>query len=480
MSNRNIIAHHEEVAPIERTNLFSDSESTRILNRQLVRKLDRTLLPILWLMHTLKNLDKGNISQAKLSTFESDLDLHGTQYNTIVSMASVGYIPMMIPSNMLLTRAKPSLYLPSFAVLWSVVATATAASQTFSQAAAMRFLLGLFEAPFTPGALWLLSRWYTKREMALRYAIMYLGYILSGSFAGLIAAGVFSRFEGYQVMGGWRWLFIIEGLLSLIAGMIAFAVLPDTPDASSGPVKWPLNASEREWAVERMRRDRVSYRKSDGSVWLGLRLALLDYRVWMLALVACTQGSTAGYTSFYPEMVKSMHIGDTVVTLLCTVPPYILAAIVTLVVAWLSDQFRSRSVPIAASMTVMIVGIVVEMCTSRSGVRYLASFLYITGCNSAFPLPRAWVATAVSQTPEKCSCAAAILEVITALSYIWSAYFFRNEDAPRYRSGMILLIVFAGACLLSALGMRWVLRRDNRKLLERYRGTGVVPVLHPT
>ncbi|KAL4888487.1 MFS general substrate transporter [Aspergillus ambiguus] len=470
---------HEECSPAQRIDLFSDEEATNNLNRQLVRKLDLTLLPILWLVHTLKNLDKGNISQAKLSTLEIDLDLHGTQFNTIVSMASVGYIPMMIPSNMLLTRVRPSLYLPSFAALWSVVATAMAASQTFSQAAAMRFLLGLFEAPFTPGALWLLSCWYTKREMALRYAIMYLGYILSGSFAGLIAAGVFSRLEGYQGMGGWRWLFIIEGLLSLAAATIAFALLPDTPNASSGSVKWLLNDSERQWAVERMRRDQVSNQKTNRSVWFGLRLALLDYRVWILALVACTQGSTAGYTSFYPEMVEGMHIGGTVITLLCTVPPYIVAAAGTLVVAWLSDKFRDRSAPIAGSMVVMIIGIVVEMCTSRSGVRYFASFLYIAGCNSAFSLPRAWVATAVSQTPEKRSCAAAILEVITALSYIWSAYFFRNEDAPRYRSGMVLLVVFAVACVLSALTMRWVLRRDNRNLLERCQGSGVAPVLHP-
>lgn len=189
---------------------------------------------------------------------------------------------MMIPSNMLITRIRPSLYLPWFAVLWSVVATAMSASQTYSQIAAMRFLLGLFEAPYSPGALWLMSCWYTKSEMGLRVAIMHLGSVLSGSFAGLIAAGVFSRLEGHQSMGGWRWLFIIEGMISLGAALVAFFLLPDTPEVATGSTKWLLTTSEREWAVERIRRDQVSNQKANRSIWYGLRLALRDYRVWML------------------------------------------------------------------------------------------------------------------------------------------------------------------------------------------------------
>lgn len=196
-------------------------------------------------------------------------------------------------------------------------------------------------------------------------------------------------------------------------------------------------------------------------------------------MIACTQGSTTGYSSFYPAMVEGMKIGGTVVTLLCTVPPNIVSGIVSLIVAGLSDHYRDRSVPIAGGMVVMIVGVIVEMYTDRSGVRYFASFLYITGSDAAFSIPRAWVATAVSQTSEERSCAAAILEVITALSYIWSAYFFRDEDAPRYRPGMIILIVFAVACLASALAMRWILWRDNRSMVARHQGTGITPVLHP-
>ena len=441
--------------------------------------------------------------QAKLSSLEDDLGMHGTQYNTVVAMATVGYIPMMIPSNMLITRVRPSLYLSTFATLWSIIATTMAACKTYPHMAGTRFLLGLFEAPFSPGALWLMSCWYTKQELGLRVAVMHSGSIMASSFAGLIAAGVYSKLEGHRGLGGWRWLFIIEGTASLGAALVSFFLLLDTPKTTTGAVRWVLNEEERRLAVERIEQDQVSNQKSNQSVWYGLQLALRDPRVWVLvsfsspavveliyiekkkkntnkrqSLIACTQGSTTGYASFYPAMVEGMRIGGTVVTLLCTVPPNMLSAVVQLVVAWLSDRFRDRSAPIAASMVVMIIGLAVDMGTSRSAIRYFASFLYITGSDAVFSIPRAWVATAASQTSEERSCAAAIVEVMSALSYIWSPYFFRNEDAPRYRPGMIILIVFAVACILSAGLMRWILWRDNRKMLARYQGTGPMPVLH--
>ncbi|KAF9893667.1 hypothetical protein FE257_009835 [Aspergillus nanangensis] len=432
----------------------TNEESIRATERGLVRKLDWTLMPILWILYMLKNLDKFNISQAKLSSLEDDLGMHGTQYNTVVSMATVGYIPMMIPSNMMITRVRPSLFLSIFAILWSIIATAMAASQSYSQIAGLRFLLGLFEAPFAPGALWLMSCWYTKRELGLRVAIMHSGAIMASSFAGLIAAGVFSKLEGYKGMGGWRWLFIIEGSISLGFALLAIGLLfdspGDSPEKMSGAGRWILSEKEKECAIERIRQDQVSNQiTSNRSVWFGLKLAIRDYRVWMLALIA--------------------------------LPPSMFSAVVQLIVAWLSDRFCDRSGPIILSMIVMIIGLAVDMGTdtSRSAVRYFASFLYITGSDAVFSIPRAWVATAASQTSEERACAAAILEVISALSYIWSPYFFRNEDAPRYRPGMIILIVFAVACGAVTGLMRWLLWRDNRKILAKYQGTGLTPVLHP-
>lgn len=103
---------------------------------------------------------------------------------------------MQLPSNMILTRVRPSFYLPFFVCLWSIVSASTAAADNYSHLIAIRFVLGIVEAPFFPGVFFLLSCWYTRRELALRTAVLYSGLILATAFSGLIAAGVFAQLDG--------------------------------------------------------------------------------------------------------------------------------------------------------------------------------------------------------------------------------------------------------------------------------------------
>ena len=111
---------------------------------------------------------------------------------------------MQIPSNMVLTRVRPSLYLPLWTLVWSGVAAATAGVNNFGQLVAVRLLLGVSEAPFFPGVYYLLSCWYTKKELGLRMAILYSGLVVATAFSGLIAAGVFSRLDDARGLEGWR------------------------------------------------------------------------------------------------------------------------------------------------------------------------------------------------------------------------------------------------------------------------------------
>lgn len=188
---------------------------------------------------------------------------------------------MQLPSNMLLTRVRPSVFLPICICAWSCVSAATAAVHNFGGLVAVRFFLGICEAPFFPGAFYLLSCWYTKKELALRTAVLYSGLVLATAFSGLLAAGIFSGLSGALGLSGWHWLFIIEGAASLVAGLLAFFMLPDFPESDTGSTKWLLSNEERELAVERILRDQVSNQESDHSVFYGLKLTVKDYRVWV-------------------------------------------------------------------------------------------------------------------------------------------------------------------------------------------------------
>jgi hypothetical protein len=129
-------------------------------------------------------------------------------------------------------------------------------------------------------------------------------------------------------------------------------------------------------------------------------------------------------------------------------------------------------------MAVAVVGFAISVGTLNVGARYFASFLYISGCFAANAMVYTWAASAVSQTPEKRACATAIINVIGQLGNIWSPYFFRSNDAPRYVLAMILMMAFSGISIAGCILMKAVLRRDNQKLIARHEGTLETLTLH--
>lgn len=244
---------------------------------------------------------------------------------------------MQIPSNMILTRVRPSLYLPFWAAVWSCISAATGAVHTYGEIIAVRILLGVAEAPFFPGVFYLLSCWYTREELGLRMAILYSGLVVATAFSGLIAAGVFAGLDDVRGLDGWRvrsspfvnyspscrprgvwsrtsqaftgfsipspprkaendfcqtdesqiilqWLYIIEGAISFVFAIVAVILMPDFPESTTGSQKWLLSAEERKVAVQRIQLDRV-VQESNRSVWFGFRLAALDYRTWAFVSV---------------------------------------------------------------------------------------------------------------------------------------------------------------------------------------------------
>lgn len=194
---------------------------------------------------------------------------------------------MQLPSNMILTRVRPSIYIPIWVCLWSCVSASTAAVHDFKGLVAVRFILGITEAPFFPGVFYLLSCWYTKKELALRYAVLYSGLVLATAVSGLLAAGIFSGLDGVAGLAGWRWLFIIEGAASLVLGLGAFFILPDFPGSNTGSARWLLTEEERRISKVRMSLDSVSTTETNHSVWYGLRLAVSDYKVWIFVSDDC-------------------------------------------------------------------------------------------------------------------------------------------------------------------------------------------------
>lgn len=271
--------------PPELVRNLSSKERQR-LEKALVRRIDFRLLPMIILMYIMNYLDRNNIAAARLAGLEDPLvqgglALSSTQYLTALSILFVGYLLMQVPSNLFLNKiGKPALYLPTVMIGWGVISAATAGAQSYSGLIAIRFFLGAVEAAYFPGCLFFLSSWYTRKELGFRIALLYSGSLLSGAFSGLISAGVKNGLDGARGHRAWRWLFIIEGVITIFLAFIAYFVLPNLPRTTS----W-LTENERQLAVWRLDEDIGEDDWIDSSqqtFFHGIMLAFQDIKMWIL------------------------------------------------------------------------------------------------------------------------------------------------------------------------------------------------------
>lgn len=271
-------SRRREAPPLVRD--LSPEERAR-LEGILVKKIDLRLLPTLIVMYLMNYLDRNNIAAARLAGLEEELNLTSTQYLTAVSILFVGYILMQVPSNLFLNKiGKPAIYLPTVMVIWGIISAATAAAETFGGLIAIRFFLGFVEAAYFPGCLFFLSSWYTRKELGFRTAVLYSGSLMSGAFSGLITAGITSGMDGKRGLRAWRWLFIIEGVITIVIAFIAVFILPNFPRTTG----W-LTEEERQLAVWRLDEDIGEddwTGSEDQTFFHGMKLAFADIKMWVL------------------------------------------------------------------------------------------------------------------------------------------------------------------------------------------------------
>jgi MFS family permease len=316
----------------------------------------------------LNYLDRNAIALARLNNLEKDLRLKGSEYQTCVSILFVGYLLGQVPSNLILTRVRPSIYMSGFMALWAIVSALTALSTNYTGLLLTRFFLGVVEAPYYPGALYILSIFYTRKEIATRIAILYTGNILATAFAGLIAAGVFYGMDDLAGITGWRWLFILQGVVTFVIALGSAFCLPDHPLTT----RW-LTQEERQLAHNRVEGDTVG-NKFRSSTWAGLKMAAADPKLWLFAFVQHMHLAANGFKNFFPSVVETLGYSTTI-TLVLTCPPYLIAGILSIYWSWQSGRFNERSWHITLAKTLAIFGFVLGMATLNIGARYCKSHI---------------------------------------------------------------------------------------------------------
>ncbi|RCI11615.1 hypothetical protein L249_7759 [Ophiocordyceps polyrhachis-furcata BCC 54312] len=434
-----------------------DPEQRARTEKRLKRKLDARCA-IFVLIYIMNYLDRQTISAARLKGLQDDLRLDNTQYATCLSILYAGYILMQVPSNMLINRIqRPSLYISAAMILWGLVSTLSGVAHDFVSMLCTRFFLGFVEAAFLPGALLLLSKLYTRRELTTRNAILYCGNLISNAFSALVGAAVLSNMQGVLGHAAWRWLFFIEGGTTMVIAIAAAFILPDLPHNTRG-----FTAEEKIVAQLRMTDD-VGEADADShgqGVFDGLILALTDVKVYVVMLTVTAYVLGLSFNAFFPTLTGTLGF-DYVPTLLMSAPPWLFSCIVSVLVSLHSDASQEKTTApffkfwhVVGPLILGIVGFAISMSTLNVAARYVALFLQAASY-AGYIVFISWISSSFPRPPAKRAVAIALINAVSQVgniagSYVWDL----KEDGYRKSYGIVLVMFclsIAGSCVFRAM-----------------------------
>ncbi|KAJ7576928.1 MFS general substrate transporter [Mycena floridula] len=448
---------------------YGGHEARLVLEKKLLRKIDARM-SIMIFIYILNYIDRNNAGAARLRGFEKDLHLKGQEFATLLSILYVGYIIMQIPSNMFLNYiGRPSIYLPCCMIVWGTISVLTGITTNFVGALLTRFFLGFVEAAFFPGALFLISKWYKRDEVGLRTAILYCGNIISNAFGALMASGILSGMQGKLGHSAWRWLFYIEGSLTIAIAVLAIFILPDFPATT----KW-LSPLERTLALQRMTEDAgvgdQEETETQGAMH-GLWLALSDWKVWWLAVALTAQVIALSFNSFFPTLTATLGFSPTVTLLLCA-PPFVFATIAAFFLSRHSDKTHERFWHITSSYTLGIIGFIIAISTMNTGARYFSMFL-MAQSYAGFVCNYAWMSNSFPRPPSKRAVALALMNAFSQLGNVSGSYIWPSAWGLSYVNSYAICISTSGLCIVMLYIFKLHLIQLNKKLEEADNEKGV-------
>jgi MFS transporter, ACS family, tartrate transporter len=302
--------------------------------RAVIRKLNLRIVYFASFLFFLAWLDRSNVSFAALR-MSQDLQFSATVYGLGAGLFFISYALFEVPSNLVLYRVGARFWLARIMVTWGIISAAFAFIQGETSFYILRFLLGVAEAGFFPGVVYYFAQWFPSEQRAKAYAILVATPMVALILMGPISGWLLGATDGLLGVAGWRWMFLIEGIPSIIFGVVTFFYLTDSIDDAN----W-LSPPEKTWLKEALEADKRSEPPIDfASVMAFLR----DGRVWVLTGIYFfwTLGGY-GIIFWLPQILKSVgSLSNLQVGFLFSIP-FVCALISMLIVSRHSDRTGER------------------------------------------------------------------------------------------------------------------------------------------
>ncbi|KAK5131748.1 hypothetical protein LTR08_000579 [Meristemomyces frigidus] len=420
--------------------------------RSVLRKIDLRILLWVLVMFFGLNLDRGNLGLAVAGNLLKDLGLNTNDYNNAQNMYRVGFIIAEIPSQLIGKKLGPDRWIPIQIILWSLSAGGQFFMHNRAGFFACRFFIGLFMGGFIPDSILYISYYYTSHEMPIRLALFWFTDYMSGVIAAFIAYGVF-HMDNVTGRAAWRWLFLIEALISITIGFCSFFFLVPGPSQTKSWLFPNGYFSEREEKIitNKVLRDDPSKSQMNNRQAITPKMlwqSLKDYDMWPIYLIGIIFEIPASPPKAYLTLSLKALGFDTFSVTLLNIPVTVFTAVnliwVTLVTEWAGQVAIMGVLTQLWALPLLIVDYIA--IKNMSLWAQYAVTLLLVGMPSMQAAQVGWCSRN-SNTVRTRAVSAAIFNIMIQLSGIASSNIYRDDDKPYYHRGNGQLIAINVACM---------------------------------
>ncbi|ESK92158.1 major facilitator superfamily transporter [Moniliophthora roreri MCA 2997] len=419
--------------------------------KRIVRKIDIRIMIWAAIMFFSLDLDRSNISQANTDNFLDDLGLTTNDFNLGNTLFRTSFLIAELPSQLISKRVGPDVWIPTQMVLWSTVAFCQFWLQGRASFLTCRFLLGFLQGGFIPDVVLYLSYFYTKNELPIRLAFFWVSNYISDIVSAFLATGIL-RMRGIGGRAGWRYLFLLEGLMTLLVGITAFFLMPPGPTQTKAwfrPKGW-FDEKEEIIMVNRILRDDPSKSDMHNREGLSIRMiwkALIDWHMWPLYVLGLVHMMPVGPPQTYLTLSLRNLGFDTTESNLLSIPSTIIGMTMLVFTAFLSEIVDSR---VMATLVLQIWALPL-LCALYTFNENTSQWVYfsvvslITGFPYVHPIQVAW-ASRNSYSVRTRTISASVYNMFVQAGAVIYANIYRTDDKPLYKRGNRVLI---GICSMN-------------------------------
>lgn len=442
------------------------------LERRLVMKQDCLLIPLLALTYFVTYLDRNSFGNGRLLGLQKELKLTDKEYGNCGQLFFVGYVLFMLPANIFLRWIRPYLLVGGAIVCFGTLLCGMSAAQTYGAVLATRILIGAAQA-FVQGIGMYSSLWYTRRELAIRGSLYYSTATLSGAFSGLIAYAIGKNLTKAETgRAPWRWLFIIEGVIGILSGLVIMVLLPPFPDKMKKGKNWLFTEEEIQLAIQRSSTFNTRNAKLE---WGQVLAALKDPKAWAFAFINGAFGqATSTVGIFLPSFIAAFGY-TSVDAQLFSVIPYAVAFVTLLSFSFLSDRINLKGCFVIAGLTSAFIGYVMLLTVKTTVAKMVATCFIVGGIYPGVLLSTVWLGINTAGFTKRAT-TWALAEIGAQVFSIMGTNVY-NASGSTYAKGHWVNVAFLLGAIIVASVLLWWYNYSNKKrdrTLEEHAARGEV------